>query len=118
MKELTINPQTESVTLTPKAVSKVKEIMAQQPEQYEGLRVRVEGGGCSGFQYRLYFDKQPTSADHVYEYDGLKVFVDDKSLLYIKGTQIDFVEDITGTGFKFNNPQVKGTCGCGESFNV
>lgn len=107
-----------AITLTAKAVEKVKEIMAAQPEQYEGLRVEVVGGGCSGFQYQMYFDKQSEKEDLVFTFDGLKVFVDPRSHTYMEGTEIDYVEGIHGSGFKFMNPNVKGTCGCGESFSV
>lgn len=109
----------EQITLTPKAIEKVKEIMAQQNESYEALRVRVVGGGCSGFQYQLYFDSpEENGADKVFDFDGLKVVVDQQSLLYVNGTELDYVEGLMGTGFKFNNPNVKGSCGCGESFSV
>lgn len=107
-----------AITLTAKAVEKVKEIMAAQPEQYEGLRVEVVGGGCSGFQYQMYFDKQSEKEDLVFTFNGLKVFVDPRSHTYMEGTEIDYVEGIHGSGFKFMNPNVKGTCGCGESFSV
>ncbi len=106
------------IILTPTAVSKVKEIMAQQPETYEGLRVQVLGGGCSGFQYSMAFERQSNGEDSVLNVDGLKVFIDQQSLNYLDGTEIDYVETLHGSGFKFNNPNVKSTCGCGESFNV
>ncbi|HEV8130911.1 MAG TPA: iron-sulfur cluster insertion protein ErpA [Acidobacteriota bacterium] len=106
------------VTLTPAALSKVKEIMAQQPEPYQGLRVQVIGGGCSGFQYAMAFEQQSNGEDSVLTLDGLKVFVDPQSLAYLDRTEIDYVETLQGSGFKFNNPNVKSTCGCGESFNV
>lgn len=115
--EVNIAPKLE-ISLTPTAVSKVRELLNQQPESYEGLRVRVMGGGCSGFQYQMYFEKDANSGDPVFDFDGLKVFVDERSLLYINGTQIDYVESLQGAGFKFNNPNVKGSCGCGESFSV
>jgi iron-sulfur cluster assembly accessory protein len=106
------------LTLTEKAQSKVKEILEAQPEPYEGLRVQVVGGGCSGFQYHMGFEKQPNGGDEVLELSGFKVFVDRGSSMYLDGTEIDFVEALTGSGFKFNNPNVKSTCGCGESFQV
>jgi iron-sulfur cluster assembly accessory protein len=106
------------VHLTPAALSKVKEIMAQQPEPQAGLRVQVIGGGCSGFQYSMAFEPQSGGEDSVLTLDGLKVFVDSQSLAYLDGTEIDYVETLHGSGFKFNNPNVKSTCGCGESFNV
>ena len=106
------------LTLTEKAQSKVKEILEAQPEPYEGLRVQVVGGGCSGFQYHMGFEKQPNGGDEVLDLNGFKVFVDRGSSMYLDGTEIDFVEALTGSGFKFNNPNVKSTCGCGESFQV
>jgi len=96
----------------------VKEILDSQPEPFAGLRVQVVGGGCSGFQYHMGFEKQENSGDEVLEMSGFKVFVDRGSSMYLDGTEIDWVEALTGSGFKFNNPNVKSTCGCGESFQA
>ncbi len=106
------------LSLTTTAVSKVKEILAQQEEPFEGLRVQVAGGGCSGFQYAMAFERHSNEGDQVLDLGGLKIFVDPQSLLYLDGTEIDYVETLQGSGFKFNNPNAKGTCGCGESFTV
>ena len=106
------------LTLTDKAQGKVKEILDSQPEPFAGLRVQVVGGGCSGFQYHMGFEKQENSGDEVLEMGGFKVFVDRGSSMYLNGTEIDWVEALTGSGFKFNNPNVKSTCGCGESFQA
>ena len=106
------------IDLTPKAVEKVKQIMAQQEPAPAGLRVSVVGGGCSGFSYQMNFENQSNGVDKVYEFDGLKVFVDQASLMYIDGTKIDYVETLQGAGFKFDNPNVKTTCGCGSSFSA
>jgi iron-sulfur cluster assembly accessory protein len=106
------------IELTPKAVAKVKEIMAQQNPVPAGLRVAVVGGGCSGFSYQMNFENQTNGVDKTYEFDGLKVFVDQASLMYINGTKIDYVETLEGAGFKFENPNVKTTCGCGSSFSA
>ena len=106
------------MTMTEVAVSKVKEIMAQQNPQPTGLRVAVVGGGCSGFSYQMAFEAQNTPMDKVMEFDGLRVFIDPASLLYLDGTQLDYVETTYGSGFKFENPNVKSTCGCGSSFSV
>lgn len=108
------------ITLTPKAVAKVKEIILRQekPEEIKGLRVAVQGGGCSGFQYDLAFERESRPDDKVFEFDSLKVFVDQKSLLYLMGTQLDYDDDPIRPGFKFNNPNATGTCGCGESFSA
>jgi len=106
------------LTLSSTAAGKVKEFLVQHGKPEAGLRVRVVGGGCSGFQYQLALDEQAGTEDKVYEQNGVKLFVDAKSLLYLEGTEIDYVEDIMGSGFRFTNPNSKGTCGCGESFQV
>jgi len=106
------------VTLTPNAVAKVKEIMAQQNPVPSALRVGVVGGGCSGFSYSMQFDNAPGMMDKVFTFDGLKVYVDATSAMYLNGCKVDYVETIEGAGFKFENPNVKSTCGCGSSFNV
>jgi iron-sulfur cluster assembly accessory protein len=106
------------MTLTETAVSKVKEILDQQEPKPTGLRIAVVGGGCSGFSYQMTFDNQALPTDRVSEYDGLKVFIDQASMLYLQGTKIDYVETLEGAGFKFDNPNVKTTCGCGSSFNA
>ncbi len=107
-----------ALELTSKAVSKVKEILAQQSPQPQGLRVAVVGGGCSGFSYQMNFENETNGIDKVYEFDGLRVFVDQASLMYLNGTRIDYIESLEGAGFKFENPNVKSTCGCGSSFSV
>ena len=108
-----------SITLTRKAEDKVKEILAQQPETYAGLRIQVVGGGCSGYTYRMGFDKTYNEeTDQLFEFDGLKVFIDRSSLLHMDGAEVDYVDGLHGAGFKFNNPNVTGTCGCGESFRT
>src|ERR1041385_7205109 len=108
-----------AISLTKKAEEKVKEILSEQPDNYAGLRIQVVGGGCSGFQYRMGFDKSfNDQSDNVFEFDGLKVFIDKTSLMYMDGAEVDYVEGLHGAGFKFNNPNVAGTCGCGSSFSV
>lgn len=104
--------------LTPTAVAKVKEILDKQTPRPLGLRVSVVGGGCSGFSYQMNFEDQTNGIDKTYDFDGLKVFVDQASLMYLNGTKIDYVESLEGAGFKFDNPNVKSTCGCGSSFSV
>src|SRR5436190_21839180 len=106
------------IQLTNTAADKVNEILSMQDPKPAGLRISVVGGGCSGFSYSLAFENQPNMLDKTYDYDGLKVFVDQASLLYLDGAQVDYVETLEGAGFKFNNPQVKSTCGCGSSFQV
>ena len=108
-----------AIMLTKKAEDKVKEIMSEQPEPYVGLRIQVVGGGCSGFQYRMGFDKNfNDQSDQIFEFDGLKVFIDKQSLLYMDGAEVDYVDGLHGAGFKFNNPNTTGSCGCGSSFSV
>jgi iron-sulfur cluster assembly accessory protein len=106
------------VALTSVAVDKVKEIMSQQNPTPAGLRVAVVGGGCSGFTYHMAFENQPNEMDNVYEFGELKVLVDQMSEMYLDGVEIDYVESLEGAGFKFNNPNVRSTCGCGSSFSV
>jgi iron-sulfur cluster assembly accessory protein len=111
--------ESRMVSLTPIAVDKVKEILGQQNPRPTGLRVAVVGGGCSGFSYHMAFETQVNEdSDNVYEFNGLKVLVDQMSEMYLDGVQIDYLESIEGSGFKFNNPNVKSTCGCGSSFSV
>ncbi len=110
--------KTNPVTLTANAISKVKEIMAQQNPVPAGLRVGVVGGGCSGFQYSMQFENGAGAMDKVFEYEGLKVFVDATSLMYLQGAVVDYVETLEGAGFKFENPNTKSTCGCGSSFHA
>jgi iron-sulfur cluster assembly accessory protein len=106
------------VNLTNVAATKVKEIMTMQTPAPVALRVAVVGGGCSGFQYHMAFENQTNETDNVYEIDGLKVLVDQMSSMYLEGIEIDYIETLEGAGFKFNNPNVKSTCGCGSSFSV
>ena len=106
------------IQLTETAVSKVHEILAQQNPPPEGLRLSVVGGGCSGFQYSMAFENNRLPLDKVYDYAGLKVFVDQASLLYLDNCRVDYVETMEGAGFKFENPNVTSTCGCGSSFSA
>ena len=106
------------VQLTETAVSKVREILDGQEPRPAGLRISVVGGGCSGFSYSMAFENQPNMLDKTYTYNDLKVFVDQASLLYLDGAQVDYVDSLEGSGFKFNNPNVKSTCGCGSSFSA
>jgi iron-sulfur cluster assembly accessory protein len=106
------------LNLTPTAVGKVKEIMSQQNPAPAGLRIGVVGGGCSGFSYSMSFENAQGVMDKVYNFDGLKVFVDATSAMYLNGCVVDYVETLEAAGFKFENPNVKSTCGCGSSFSV
>jgi iron-sulfur cluster assembly accessory protein len=121
---ITATPETENIqiktplTLTDSASAKVREIMATQDPLPAGLRIGVVGGGCSGFQYSMSFENQAGMMDKVLNYDGLKVFVDATSMMYLNGCVVDYVETLEAAGFKFENPSVKSTCGCGSSFSV
>ena len=103
------------ITLTEIAASKIKTLLEKKEET--GVRAGVRGGGCSGFTYRLEFDNQKDN-DRVIESHDVNIYVDPKSYLYLMGTQIDFVDELNQSGFKFVNPNAKRTCGCGESFSV
>src|SRR5512138_3220381 len=106
------------ITVTENAASKIKDIQQSQSVPSEnGLRVRVVGGGCSGFQYQLAFDA-PKTGDQVFEAGGVRIMVDPKSFLYLNGTEIDYVDGLMGAGFALKNPNARGTCGCGSSFTA
>jgi iron-sulfur cluster assembly accessory protein len=114
----TAAPKAAPVTLTATAIGKVREIMSQQNPVPAGLRIGVVGGGCSGFSYSMSFENAAGMMDKVFNMDGLKVYVDATSLMYLNGCVVDYVETLEGAGFKFENPNVKSTCGCGSSFSV
>jgi iron-sulfur cluster assembly protein len=109
-----------SITLTERAATEVKRIITEQKLAEDTvLRIGVTGGGCSGYQYALHFDKEvDEKKDSRLEQHGVKVVVDRKSALLLEGTTVDFYEDIARRGFTFNNPEAKKTCGCGSSFQV
>jgi iron-sulfur cluster assembly protein len=106
------------VQLTETAVEKVREILQSQEPKPAGLRISVVGGGCSGFSYSMAFENAPGMLDKTYNFGELKVFIDQASMLYLDGASVDYVETLEGSGFKFNNPNVKSTCGCGSSFSA
>jgi len=103
------------VTLTEFAANKIKTLLAEKKET--GIRAGVRGGGCSGFTYKLEFDNQD-ERDRVIESHGVNLYVDPKSYLYLMGTEIDYIDELNQSGFKFVNPNAKRTCGCGESFSI
>ena len=103
------------ITLTKTAASKMKALLAKKDET--GVRAAVQGGGCSGFTYKLLFDNK-NDGDRVITDMGVEIYIDPKSFLYLMGTQIDFVDELNQSGFKFVNPNAKRTCGCGESFSI
>ena len=104
--------------MTDRAVSKVKELLAAESKDGYGLRVAIHGGGCSGFQYGLTFENSERDNDNVLDIHGLRVFVDAMSGMYLDGVKIDYVETLEGSGFKIDNPNSSGTCGCGHSFQA
>ena len=105
------------IELTQNAIRRIRQVAEQQPG-VAGLRLGVQGGGCSGFSYVIRFDAAPRSTDHVLEFDGAKVFVDPKSMNYLKGMRVDFKADLLQQNFTLDNPNAKHSCGCGLSFSV
>lgn len=106
------------LSLTDVAATKVGEFLVKHNRPNALLRVRVVGGGCSGFQYQLALDDESRDGDQVIEKNGVRMLIDERSLPYLDGTEIDYVEDLMGAGFRFNNPNAVSSCGCGESFQV
>ncbi len=108
-----------SVILTPAAADKVRALMAQPDQEgATGLRVKVVGGGCSGLSYQIVLERSAGEDDSVVESEGVEIYIDAKSSLFINGTEIDYQESLMGSGFAFKNPNATGTCGCGTSFTA
>ena len=124
METQTITPEapvfTETIiTVTEAAAGKIRELLTEEGKTESGLRVFVQGGGCSGFQYGLMIEENGQgSGDQVFESHGVKLFVDPISVRYLSGAEVDFVDTITGGGFTIKNPNATSTCGCGSSFSV
>ena len=112
------NPLRTGISMTAIAAEKVKELIAQRGTPEHALRIGVRGGGCSGNSYFMEFCDGETTGDQVFMSNGLKLVVDDKSVMLLAGTEIDFVSGLMGSGFKFNNPNVRHSCACGESFSA
>lgn len=108
----------ESINFTDNAAAKVSELIAEEDNQDLMLRVYVQGGGCSGFQYGFTFDEQANEDDTVVEKNGVKVLIDSMSIQYLSGAEIDYREDVSGSQFVIRNPNATTTCGCGSSFSV
>ena len=107
------------INVTETAATKISELLVEENKDGSGLRVFVQGGGCSGFQYGLMIEENGQGAgDQVFESHGVKLFVDPISVQYLKGAEVDFVDTVTGGGFTIKNPTAKSTCGCGSSFSV
>ena len=112
-------PAVEGIVITPKAIAKIRAAMAKEsisPEE-GGLRLGVQGGGCSGLTYNLRFDTHPRERDRVFNFDGVRVFVDPKSFVYLHGMTLDWEETLMHQGFAFKNPNAQKSCGCGTSFS-
>tara|TARA_B100000427_G_scaffold327290_1_gene337698 strand:+ start:394 stop:708 length:315 start_codon:yes stop_codon:yes gene_type:complete len=103
------------ITLTDSAAKKIKTLLLTKEEP--GIRASVQGGGCSGFTYKLLFDNKKES-DKIIINKGIEIYLDPKSFLYLMGSEIDFIDELNQSGFKFVNPNAKRTCGCGESFSI
>ena len=104
--------------ITPLALAKAKELLVKHDRAGSGFRVGVRGGGCSGLTYMLEFDDAPRKGDQVIEQDGVRIFMDIKSQLFLAGSTLDYTKSLMDTGFKFVNPNAKRSCSCGESFSV
>ncbi len=117
--EIQERPTTTLVSLTERAAEKVKQLIAEEPEgEVSVLRVAIQGGGCSGFQYGLGFDRGPQEGDHELELHGVQIVVDPFSAPYLKGAEIDYHDSIQAAGFAISNPNATSSCGCGHSFQV
>jgi len=111
--------EADNIIITTKAIAEVKKIKEQNSlADTSGLRIGVKGGGCSGMSYTLGFDGSPRDEDRILEADGIRVFIDPKSMFYLMGITVDFSDGLMGRGFTFNNPNATKTCGCGSSFGV
>ena len=108
------------INVTPLAAEKIHELLTEENKTEAGLRVFVQGGGCSGFQYGLMIDEGEgdTTADQIFTVNGIRLLVDPISLRYLKGAEVDFVDNNMGGGFTIKNPNAKSTCGCGSSFSA
>ncbi len=106
----------EELTITENAVNKVKGLLSKREKKNEALRVKVTSGGCAGQQYHFEFSDKKSEEDQEIKIDGVKFFIDNESMKQLKGSKIDYVDGLTGAGFKISNPNAKSTCGCGQSF--
>jgi len=106
------------INVSPTAAEKINELLTEENKAGSGLRVFVQGGGCSGFQYGLMIEESGGVADQLFESNGVRLFIDPVSISYLKGAEVDFVDTITGGGFTIKNPNATSTCGCGQSFSV
>ena len=114
------SPNARGIQITERALAKIRSAMAKENVSSEqgGLRLGVQGGGCSGLSYNIRFDSQSRERDRVYEFDGVRVFVDPKSFIYLHGMVLDYEESLMKQGFNFINPNSSKSCGCGSSFSA
>jgi iron-sulfur cluster assembly protein len=106
------------ITVTPKAIQKIQEAFSREGVSGGGLRLGVLGGGCSGLSYQFKYDARERPADKVFEFDGVRIFIDPKSMLYLEGMTLDYKESLIYSGFAFDNPNATKSCGCGTSFSA
>ncbi len=107
--------ETAAIQVTPKAIQKIKQTFVREGV-FGGLRLGILGGGCSGLSYQFKFEVKPRERDNVFEFDGINIFVDPKSLIYLRGLTLDYQESLMQSGFVFDNPNASKSCGCGTSF--
>lgn len=107
-----------AVALTPQAIAQIKRMQTENDMAGFGLRYGLQGGGCSGYTYQMDFEEAPQAEDEVFEFDGVRVFMNPLHIEYLRGSVIDYQDSLMGAGFQIKNPNVKRTCGCGQSFDV
>jgi len=107
-----------SIHITPKAWEKARALLEKEGATEGGLRLGVMGGGCSGYTYKIRVERQPRPNDYIFEFDGLKIYIDPKSMVYLDGMTLDYQESLMYSGFRFDNPNARRTCSCGTSFTV
>ncbi len=112
------NVQTESISLTPTAITAVRDLLSKRNLTGYALRVFISGGGCSGYQYGMALDATIRDEDYKMQYEDVKVVVDEVSMKYLNGATVDYVDELMGSGFKIENPNAVSTCGCGSSFRT
>jgi len=118
MTDIAVTSETPTVAISENAAKRIAELLAAEDNAALGMRIAVSGGGCAGFHYAFSFDDARNAADRVFERGGARVVVDEVSLEFLKGAEVDFVEDLLGAYFKVHNPNATSSCGCGSSFSV
>lgn len=113
-----VDKSAPAVSLTPQAVAQIKRMQTDNDMAGFGLRYGLQGGGCSGYTYQMDFEEGPQPEDQVFDFDGVKVFMNPLHIEYLRGSVIDYQDSLMGAGFQIKNPNVKRTCGCGQSFDV